>query len=252
MALLDDVGLDAMVAGDDHVNEVIREGRQMQAWLIGVDDFDDIDDFDGMTFSAIGTDGWGDGTLPENQAAYLVAIGDFLRVNGEGIYETRPWKTFGEGPLKIKDGRQGENRNDFSQQDIRFTTKDGVLYAYVLARPTEDIVIKTLASLGTGISVSAWLWIIGVDYAVDNRLSEERILPLAQDLGIAVLVYLPFGRSRLWTRTKDQTVPEWAADFGADSWGKFFLALLGLYDYRGLNPVPPELWLLPDAPIAHS
>ncbi|MGB2821923.1 MAG: alpha-L-fucosidase [Phycisphaerae bacterium] len=90
----------------------------------------------------------GDGTLPEKQAAYLTAFGDFLRINGEGIYGTRPWETFGEGPLKMKDGRQGENHKDFSQEDIRFTTKDGVLYAFVLAPPTRDIVIKTLASGG--------------------------------------------------------------------------------------------------------
>ena len=90
----------------------------------------------------------GDGTIPENQAAYLTAFGDFLKIHGEGIYGTRPWKIFGEGPLKVKDGRQGENKRDFSQKDIRFTTKDGVLYAFVLARPTEDVVIKTLASGG--------------------------------------------------------------------------------------------------------
>ena len=90
----------------------------------------------------------GDGTLPENQAAYLVAIGDFLRVNGEGIYGTRPWTTFGEGPLKMKDGRQGENHKAFSPRDIRFTQKDGVLYAFVLAPPTEDIRIKKLATGG--------------------------------------------------------------------------------------------------------
>ncbi len=64
---------------------------------------------------------------------------------------------------------------------------------------------------------------IGVDYAVDNRASAERVLPVAQDLGIAVLVYVPFGRSRLWTRVSGRTVPEWAADFGADTWGRFFL-----------------------------
>ncbi|TWT71388.1 alpha-L-fucosidase [Crateriforma conspicua] len=90
----------------------------------------------------------GDGTIPESQAEYLTAFGDFLKVNGQGIYGTRPWKVFGEGPLKIKDGRQGENRRDFSQQDIRFTTKDATLYAFVLARPTEDILIKTLSSNG--------------------------------------------------------------------------------------------------------
>jgi len=90
----------------------------------------------------------GDGTLPENQAAYLTAFGDFLKTGGEGIYGTRPWKTFGEGPLKVKDGRQGENHKAFSPSDIRFTTKDDVLYAFVLAPPTADIVIKTLATGG--------------------------------------------------------------------------------------------------------
>ena len=64
---------------------------------------------------------------------------------------------------------------------------------------------------------------IGVDYAVDNTESAEMILPLAQDRGIAVLVYLPFGRSRLWRRVRGIEVPEWAAEFGANSWGKFFI-----------------------------
>ena len=64
---------------------------------------------------------------------------------------------------------------------------------------------------------------IGVDYAVDNRVSAERILPLAQELGIAVLVYVPFGRSRLFSRVGGQNVPDWAREFGADRWGKFFM-----------------------------
>ncbi len=64
---------------------------------------------------------------------------------------------------------------------------------------------------------------IGVDYAVDNRKSAEVILPLAQELGIAVLSYVPFGRTRLWARVRGREVPEWAQDFGADTWGKFFI-----------------------------
>jgi len=64
---------------------------------------------------------------------------------------------------------------------------------------------------------------IGVDYAVDNRLASERILPAAKELGIATLIYVPFGRSRLFSRTRGMDVPEWAQEFGADSWGKFFL-----------------------------
>jgi aryl-alcohol dehydrogenase-like predicted oxidoreductase len=64
---------------------------------------------------------------------------------------------------------------------------------------------------------------IGVDYAVDNRESAELILPLAQELGIAVLGYVPFGRTRLWSRVSGIDVPAWAREFGADSWGKFFI-----------------------------
>lgn len=64
---------------------------------------------------------------------------------------------------------------------------------------------------------------IGVDYAIDNRGAAEKILPLAQELGIATLIYVPFGRSRLFSRVSGMDVPEWAQDFGVDSWGKFFL-----------------------------
>jgi alpha-L-fucosidase len=90
----------------------------------------------------------GDGTLPENQAAYLTTFGEFLKVNGEGIYGTRPWKIYGEGTLKMKDGRQGENRRPFTPEEIRFTTKDGVIYAFVLSPPTRAVMIKTLATGG--------------------------------------------------------------------------------------------------------
>jgi len=64
---------------------------------------------------------------------------------------------------------------------------------------------------------------IGTDYAIDNRHAEETILPLAREKGIAVLVYAPFGRTRLWGRVKGRQVPAWAADFGASSWAQFFL-----------------------------
>lgn len=64
---------------------------------------------------------------------------------------------------------------------------------------------------------------IGTDYAIDERHAEERILPLAQDRGIAVLVYAPFGRTRLWQRVRGREVPGWAREFDANSWARFFL-----------------------------
>ena len=64
---------------------------------------------------------------------------------------------------------------------------------------------------------------IGIDYAIDNREPERMILPLAQDEGIAVLVYLPFGRSRMWQRIGDRPLPEWAAEFDAHTWAQLML-----------------------------
>lgn len=64
---------------------------------------------------------------------------------------------------------------------------------------------------------------IGVDYAIDNRQVEETILPLARDRKIGVLVYAPFGRTRLFKRVGNQPVPEWAAEFDAKTWAQFFL-----------------------------
>jgi aryl-alcohol dehydrogenase-like predicted oxidoreductase len=64
---------------------------------------------------------------------------------------------------------------------------------------------------------------IGVDYAIDNRVSAERVLPLAAELGIAVLIYVPFGRSSLFSRVNGLDVPDWAREFGADTWGRFFI-----------------------------
>jgi diketogulonate reductase-like aldo/keto reductase len=49
------------------------------------------------------------------------------------------------------------------------------------------------------------------------------VLPLAEELGIATLIYVPFGRSRLFSRVKGIDVPEWAEEIGIDSWGKFFI-----------------------------
>lgn len=70
---------------------------------------------------------------------------------------------------------------------------------------------------------------IGVDYAVDNRTAAESVLPLAAELGIAVLVYEPFGRSSLFARVRGLDVPDWAQEFGADTWGRFFIKYIAAH-----------------------
>jgi len=90
----------------------------------------------------------GDGTIPDNQVKILSDFGAFVKVNQEGIYKTRPWKIFGEGPLKIESVRGGENLKKYSQKDIRFTIKGDDLYVFILANPTEDILVKSLKKGG--------------------------------------------------------------------------------------------------------
>ena len=64
---------------------------------------------------------------------------------------------------------------------------------------------------------------IGVNYAVDDRRAADEIFPIAEERGIGVLVYVPFGRTRLWQRVGDREVPEWASEIGIKSWGQFFI-----------------------------
>jgi len=64
---------------------------------------------------------------------------------------------------------------------------------------------------------------IQVNYSLASRDAAGRILPLAQDRGMAVLVNLPFGRGRLFEAVGDRPLPDWAAEFDAKSWAQFFL-----------------------------
>jgi aryl-alcohol dehydrogenase-like predicted oxidoreductase len=64
---------------------------------------------------------------------------------------------------------------------------------------------------------------IQVDYALDNRDAGERIIPLAGDRGIAVMINLPFGRGRLFNAVQGKKLPDWASEFDCTSWAQFFL-----------------------------
>ncbi len=64
---------------------------------------------------------------------------------------------------------------------------------------------------------------IQINYSIDARESERRVLPLAKDLGMAVLVNVPFGRGGVFRAARGKPLPEWAREFDAESWGQFFL-----------------------------
>ena len=64
---------------------------------------------------------------------------------------------------------------------------------------------------------------VQVDYSIDNRTAGERILPLALERRVAVLVNLPFGRARLFSAVRGKPLPDWAAEIDCRSWAQFFL-----------------------------
>lgn len=64
---------------------------------------------------------------------------------------------------------------------------------------------------------------IQVDYALDNRNADERIIPLAGDRGMAVMINLPFGRGRLFNAVQGKKLPEWTSEFDCKTWAQFFL-----------------------------
>ena len=117
-----------------------------------------------------------DGTIPQEQQDVLVAVGKWMDVNGEAIYNTRPWTKYGEGPVadaaaaamvkiratgkfagRINGDNQGGgtgvsgggiSRNGYTPKDIRFNTHGNTLYANVMKWPDDAPV--TITSLATG------------------------------------------------------------------------------------------------------
>ena len=89
-----------------------------------------------------------DGHIPEDQKERLRAMGKWLQLNGEAIYESRPWLIYGEGPTQTLTGHLADMQfSGFCDQDIRFTTREGQLYAIALGWPKSgELRIKSLST----------------------------------------------------------------------------------------------------------
>jgi alpha-L-fucosidase len=89
-----------------------------------------------------------DGTIPEQVQRVLLDVGAWLSVNGEAIYATRPWRTYGEGPTKVTGGSfHDADTANYTAEDFRFTTQGDTLYVIGLAWPANgDVLVHSLAT----------------------------------------------------------------------------------------------------------
>lgn len=79
-----------------------------------------------------------DGTIGEEDQAVLLGIGDWLKVNGEAVYDSGVWRKYGEGPTQVVEGQFSDGiKKNFTCEDFRFTTGNGFLYAIAL-KASED------------------------------------------------------------------------------------------------------------------
>jgi alpha-L-fucosidase len=88
-----------------------------------------------------------DGTIPDEVQQTLLGVGGWLKVNGDAIYGTRPWTSYGEGPTKVAAGSfQDTKTQNYTAEDFRFTTKGNNLYAIEMAWPSgSDALIHSVS-----------------------------------------------------------------------------------------------------------
>lgn len=122
----------------------------------------------------------GDGSIPQDQIDCLKAIGRWMATNGEAVYGTHIWKKEGEGKLTLGRGER------YTAQDLKFTQKNGNLYAFFMAWPADGKVLVTSLPKSdlTGAATSVFL------------LGHEGRLPITQD-GAGLSVQLPTARPEL-------------------------------------------------------
>jgi alpha-L-fucosidase len=138
-----------------------------------------------------------DGTITDEQTAVLLAIGEWLNVNGEAIYSTRCWKKFGEGETQSTKGSFSDNTaTAYTAQDIRFTTKGNDFYAIVL-NWGEETVIKSLNSAAIADAKILNVQMLGSDEKIEWTQTDEGLklsFPKSKPCGFAYSFKITFDK----------------------------------------------------------
>ena len=87
-----------------------------------------------------------DGSIDEYAEFILKRVGEWFAVCSEAVYDTRPWRVFGEGDTMVRIEGFREDKTDWNRNDFRFTQKDGAVYAFMMgARGGETMTLRSFA-----------------------------------------------------------------------------------------------------------
>lgn len=118
-----------------------------------------------------------DGTLDEKAQTIAEEIGDWLKVNGEAIYGTRPWVRFGEGPTRASEGAFGERETlRYTSADFRFTSKGETVYCIAMGWPEDRRLTVTSLAAGEDVGRVQHVELLGYDGPLSYRQTERGLV----------------------------------------------------------------------------
>lgn len=124
----------------------------------------------------------GNGTIDEQEREVVEGIAAWMQINGEAIYDTRPWKTFGEGPaiagaapLSAQGFNEGRGKA-YTAEDVRYTTKGDAIYAILLGVPRDKVVLHALGRQAGERTVVRQIQLVGSNEFVEWQQTDEATL----------------------------------------------------------------------------
>jgi len=139
--------------GEWHYNRWIYEGHQYKPAAAVIHRLCDIVAKNGNLLLSVPLRG--DGTLDADERRILADLAEWMGRNAEAIHGTRPWRRYGEGPTRVRaDAEEGQSMA-FGAQDIRYTTKDGALYAIALGWPESGVLRLTALAQDSALAPGA-------------------------------------------------------------------------------------------------